>query len=98
MSALAGYQAFQPGACKTSGLCRSEVFPQTVIAYRKGSVPTRRPVAIRQMLTEAHTTAAGKPLMMLWNLKGFEEVPADYDAQLSGSSRLTRPRLGRPAP
>jgi len=31
-------------------------------------------------------------LMMLWNLKGFAEVPKDYDAQLDRCTRRTRHR------
>ena len=83
-SALTGYQSLQPGASKQLRvLCQSESFPQTVIAYRKGSVDADTLARVRKLLTEAHTTPAGKPLMMLWNLKGFEDVPGDYDAQLT---------------
>jgi ABC-type phosphate/phosphonate transport system substrate-binding protein len=83
-SALTGYQSLQPGASKQLRvLCQSENFPQTVIAYQKGQVDAGTLARVRKLLTEAHTTAAGKPLMMLWNLKGFEDVPVDYEAQLS---------------
>jgi ABC-type phosphate/phosphonate transport system substrate-binding protein len=82
-SALTGYETLQPGAFKQLRvLARSEVFPQTVIAYNKGLLPEETAGRIRRLLLEAHNTAAGKPLMMLWSLKGFEGVPADYDAQL----------------
>jgi ABC-type phosphate/phosphonate transport system substrate-binding protein len=83
ISALVGYQKLQPGASKHLRiLCESENFPQTVIAYTKGGLSDEMIGKIRRLLTEAHTTAAGKPLMMLWNLKGFEDIPADYDTQL----------------
>ena len=82
-SALTGYDTLQPGAFKQLRvLARSEVFPQTVIAYNKGLLPEETAGRIRRLLLEAHNTAAGKPLMMLWNLKGFEGVPTDYDTQL----------------
>jgi ABC-type phosphate/phosphonate transport system substrate-binding protein len=83
VAALSGYQSLQPGAHKQLRvLVQSVIFPQTVIAYDKGSLSEATVGKIRRLLTEAHTTPAGKPLMMLWNLKGFEDVPADYDAQL----------------
>ena len=83
VSALDGYKAVQPGAFNNVRvLCRSDLFPPTVIAYRKGAVPDEAVEKIRALLTEAHTMPAGKPLMMLWNLRGFQDVPADYDAHL----------------
>lgn len=88
-SALTGYEVLQPGAFKhLRVLSRSEVFPQTVIAYNKGLLPEETAGRIRRLLLGAHTTAAGKPLMMLWSLKGFEGIPADYDAQLERIAKL----------
>jgi ABC-type phosphate/phosphonate transport system substrate-binding protein len=88
-SALTGYEVLQPGAFKhLRVLVRSEVFPQTVIAYNKGLLPDETAGRIRRLLVEAHNTAAGKPLMMLWSLKGFEGIPADYDAQLERIAKL----------
>jgi ABC-type phosphate/phosphonate transport system substrate-binding protein len=82
-SALTGYEALQPGAFKhLRVLAQSEVFPPTVIAYNKGHLPEETAGRIRHLLLGAHATAAGKPLMMLWSLKGFEGVPTDYEAQL----------------
>lgn len=83
IGALNGYQSLQPGAFKQLRiLCQSESFPQTVIVSNKGSLDEATAKKICSLLTTAHSTAAGKPLLMLWNLKGFEEVPADYAAQL----------------
>jgi ABC-type phosphate/phosphonate transport system substrate-binding protein len=83
IAALVGYQNLQPGAAQQLRvLCQSENFPQTVVAYSRGAVDDDTLARVRKLLTEAHTTAAGKPLMMLWNLKGFEDVPGDYDVQL----------------
>jgi ABC-type phosphate/phosphonate transport system substrate-binding protein len=91
-SALTGYQSLQPGAFKhLRVLARSEVFPQTVLAYNRGTLPDATVAGIRRLLTEANSTAAGKPLMMLWNLKGFEDVPADYEAQLERIARAYPP-------
>jgi hypothetical protein len=77
-------------------LARSEVVPQTVIAYNQGLLPEETAGRIQRLLLEAHSTAAGKPLMMLWNLKGFERVPADYDAQLDKITK-SYPAPARPA-
>jgi ABC-type phosphate/phosphonate transport system substrate-binding protein len=83
VGAFTAYQAFQPGLSKALRvLCKSETFPVSVIAYRKGAIDEDGVGKIRQGLIQANKTAQGKPLMLLWNLKGFEEVPADYDAQL----------------
>ena len=99
-SALTGYQSLQPGAFKhLRVLARSEVFPQTVIAYNRGSLPDGTIAGIRRLLTEAHTTAAGKPLMMLWSLKGFEDVPADYESQLERIAQAyPPPARSKPVP
>ena len=85
-SALLGYTNLQPGAAKLlRPICESEVFPPTVLAYRKGMLNEGTVESLRKLLTEANQTAAGKPLLMLWNLKGFEPAPADYDEQLAKS-------------
>jgi hypothetical protein len=49
---------------------------------KRGVVDKTTLTQIRDGLTQAHKSAEGKMLMMLWNLKGFAEVPKDYDAQL----------------
>lgn len=83
VGAYNGYLHYQPGAAqRLRVLCKSEVFPVSVIAYRKGTVDEGSVSQIRSGLIGACTKAHCKPLLMLWNLKGFEDVPADYDAQL----------------
>ena len=80
----AGYQELQPGLAKQLRvLCKSESFPPSVVAYRKGTLADDVVARVRSGLVGAHLTAQGKPLMMLWNLKGFEDVPADYAEQLA---------------
>lgn len=98
VSALEGYQAVQPGAFQRLRiLCRSELFPPTVIVYRKETVSADMAAKVHRILVEAHTTPAGKPLMMLWNLRGFEDVPADYDAHLEKSLQsYPAPSVGSP--
>ena len=69
---------------ETAGPGRVRAFPQNVIAYNKGAI-TEQPPSSPEVLTEAHTTPGGKPLMMLWNIKGFDAIPADYDDHLDPS-------------
>jgi ABC-type phosphate/phosphonate transport system substrate-binding protein len=98
VGALAGFQSLQPGAFKQLRiLCQSESFPQTVIVSNKGSLDEATAKKIRTLLTTAHSSPAGKPLLMLWNLKGFEEVPADYTAQLDAIAKAY-PAPPRPSP
>ncbi len=87
-SALLGYQKLAPGAwANLKALCESDPFPPTVIAVRKDALPDATVDRVRAMLTAAHQTPAGKPLMMMWNLKGFEAVPADFGDQLAAVSK-----------
>lgn len=91
-ASLLGYQTLQPGASKhLRVLCQSDLFPQTVIAYRKGTLDDETLGRVRKLLVEAHQTAAGKPLMMLWSLKGFEDVPAEYSAHLDRIAKAFPP-------
>lgn len=84
IGAVQGYQKLQPAAAKNlKVLCRSEPFPQNVIAYSKGALSDRDAERLRQVLTEAHTTPAGKPLMMLWSITSFADIPGDYAEQLT---------------
>ncbi len=81
---LSGYQALKPGAFKhLRVMCESECFPPAVVAYRKDSLSEAAVEKLRSGLVEANKTPAGKPLMMIWNVKGFENTPKDYDAQLT---------------
>jgi ABC-type phosphate/phosphonate transport system substrate-binding protein len=83
IGAYNGFLALQPGgATKLRVMCKSEVFPVSVITYRKGSLSEDAVNRIRKGLISASQSSSGKPMLLLWNLKGFEEVPADYDTQL----------------
>jgi ABC-type phosphate/phosphonate transport system substrate-binding protein len=97
IGAYQGYEKLQPGAFKNLRvLCESEQFPQNVIAYSKDALTPEAADQLRRVLTEAHTTSAGKPLMSLWNIKQFANVPADYDDQL-GKCAKCYPAPARPA-
>ncbi len=82
-STLDGYQTLQPGAFKQLKiLAKSEVFPSAVVAYRKGSISEDDAAKLRKGLATANQNPSGKLLMTLWNLKGLEEPPADYQQKL----------------
>jgi ABC-type phosphate/phosphonate transport system substrate-binding protein len=83
VGALQGYERLHPAAAKQLRvLSRSERFPQNVIAYGKGVLTDDAADRLRKVLTDAHNTPAGKPLMVLWSIQSFAEVPADYMDQL----------------
>lgn len=77
------YQKLQPGAAKQlKVLMQSDPFPQGVLLTRKGAMPDEMMKKLTDGLTGANKVAAYKPLMMMWNLQGFETPPKDYEAQL----------------
>jgi ABC-type phosphate/phosphonate transport system substrate-binding protein len=78
-----GYRLLQPGASKSLKiLTSSETFPPAVVCYRKGTISDTEAARIRKSLTAASKTTSGKMLMTMWNLKGFEEPPSDYQTSL----------------
>jgi ABC-type phosphate/phosphonate transport system substrate-binding protein len=86
VAAWAGYQKIHPAASgKLRVLCESDSFPQNVIAYNKGSITPAQAKDLADVLTQAHAKPGGKPLMMLWNIKGFDAIPANYEKQLDAS-------------
>lgn len=99
VQALIGYETLQPGAFKNLRvLCKSTPFPQNVIAYDRAALDPAVAEKLRKTLVTAHTTAAGKPLMLLWNIKKFATVPADYDIHLSESAKAYPDPARRSAP
>ncbi len=92
VAALQGYQNLQPGAAKQLRvLCKSDAFPQNVIAYSKGALTDETAKKLRKALTEAHETPAGKPLMILWSIKRFDEIPAEYEKHLEAAVKAYPP-------
>jgi hypothetical protein len=82
-TSLEGYATLQPGAAKLLKVMQlSEAFPPAVVAYRKGTLTEDDAEKIRKGLSGAHETTSGKMLMTLWNLKGMEVPPADYQQKL----------------
>ena len=82
--ALASFERRHPGRfAKLKVISRSEVFPPSVIVYRKDVLNEETLTRFRKGLTGATQTFQGKQLMTLWKLQGFEPIPADYDTQLN---------------
>jgi ABC-type phosphate/phosphonate transport system substrate-binding protein len=91
-AAIKNYQALRPGAAKNIRvICESELFPVSCLAVKKGIVDEKTLAQIKDGLTKANKSSEGKMLMMLWNLKGFSDVPKDYDAQLNRIYRAYPP-------
>src|SRR5205823_11198822 len=83
IASLNAYETNKPGNfTQLKVLAKSDVFPPAVIAYRKGALADATIGQIREGLLKANKTAQGRAFMMLWKLKGFEDVPAEFDAHL----------------
>lgn len=96
--AYGGYEVLQPGLCKRLKLlCKSDEFPPSVVVYKKGGLDEGTVSRIRSGLVAAHATPQYKPLLMLWNLKGFAEPTAAYHAQLDATLKAyPSPLVGVP--
>jgi ABC-type phosphate/phosphonate transport system substrate-binding protein len=78
------YKRRKPGRCqKLRILQSSEIFPAGVIAFRSGFLDEATLARVREGMININRTVAGKQLMTLWKLTGFEPVPADYDQTLT---------------
>ena len=95
VSSLNLYQDNRPGLFpQLRVLCQSEPFPPAVIAYRTGTLDPTAVAKIREELIKVNGTPQGRAFLMLWKLKGFEAVPADFDAQMRRIAKAYPP----PAP
>lgn len=79
-AALAAYQNNKPGAAKQlKVLCQSELFPATVIVFRKDGLDAATVRKIEAGLLKANTDSQGKAFLMMWSLQGFGKIPTDYE-------------------
>lgn len=77
------FQKLYPGASQNlKVLARSEVFPPTVVTYKKGTLDDATAKALRTGLLTAHQASKGARLLNLIKIDRFEEVPAGYDDML----------------
>lgn len=78
------YKRRKPGRFqKLRILHASEVFPAAVIAFRSGFLDDATLARVREGMIQANRTVAGRQLMTLWKLTGFEPVPSDYEQTLT---------------
>jgi len=97
VSSLHAYQNNRPGLFpELRVLCQSEPFPPAVIAYRKGVLDPAAAAKIREGLVKVHQTPQGRAFLMLWKLKGFEAVPADFDNEMRRISKAYPPPAAKP--
>jgi len=77
------YRKAKPG--RSSGLriaLQSEKFPATVLAYYPGNLDQATVKQFRKGMLQASDNPSAKPLMNLWKMTGFQEVPKDFEASL----------------
>jgi len=78
------YKRRKPGRfAKLKELLKSELFPDTVVAYRQGALDEATVKRFREGLLKADKTATGRLLLMLWTLTAFQPVPPDFDRMLT---------------
>jgi ABC-type phosphate/phosphonate transport system substrate-binding protein len=78
------YKRRKPGRfTKLKIVQSSETFPAAVVAFRPGILDSAVLQRFREGMIQANRTAAGRQLMTLWKLTGFEQVPPDYDQTLT---------------
>lgn len=95
---FAAYKELQPGAARRlKVLTKSETFPQSLLLTRKGALNNEMLAKLKDGLTAAHKTSQYKPLLMMWNLQGFDGVPADYNVQLDRCVKVYPMPIAAPA-
>ncbi len=82
--ALNCYQHRKPGRFgKLKELQKSEIFPDTVVAYRSGVFGPALLDRFREGLEKADSTPIGRQLLVLWHMTALEKIPADYEKLLA---------------
>lgn len=72
----------------------SEKFPAAVVAYNPTVLEEATVQKFRKGLLHAHENESGKDLMGLWQIKDFEDPPADYEESLKEILRAYPPPTG----
>jgi ABC-type phosphate/phosphonate transport system substrate-binding protein len=90
--ALSCYKRRKPGrAGRLKELQKSEVFPDSVIAYGPGVFDQAVLNRFKEGLEKADSTAIGRQLLLLWNMTSFEDVPAEYEKLLADIGKAYPP-------
>jgi ABC-type phosphate/phosphonate transport system substrate-binding protein len=95
-AALTAYQNNRPGrGAQLRILAQSDPFPPTIIVYRKDVLGADVAAKIKSGLVRTKDNSQGKAFLLLWKLKGFEEVPAGYETELRAvTARYPAPQPG----
>jgi ABC-type phosphate/phosphonate transport system substrate-binding protein len=77
------FQKLYPGASQNLRiLSRSDVFPPTTIAYKKGALTDETVKRFREGLMSAHQSSRVSKVMNLIKVDRFEDVPATFEESL----------------
>jgi ABC-type phosphate/phosphonate transport system substrate-binding protein len=88
---LQAYQRRKPARfAKLQQLRTSELFPDSVIAYRSGALDRVIFERCRKGLLDADKHIKGRLLMMLWRATAFGPVPPDFEEKLTAVGRAYR--------
>ena len=91
-AALRSYAKLKPGcAAKLKTLVESESFPCAVVAYFPGTLPEALLERFRDGMIAARSTSRGQQLLELCRIRGFEEIPADYEQTLAAIAKAYPP-------
>lgn len=81
---LDNYQDIKPGcAARLKVYKTSELFPTGLIAYRDGTFDDDTVTQFRSGLVNGNKTERGREMMSIFRITAFENVPEDYDHNLS---------------
>lgn len=69
-------------------LAESDIFPPSVIVYKKGGPEEKVLKQFRDGLLKAHQVEDGREMMKEWNIDAFEAVPKDYSERLANIAKL----------
>jgi ABC-type phosphate/phosphonate transport system substrate-binding protein len=70
---------------------QSEVFPASVVAYRRGSIDGFSLKRYEECLENTANLTVARQMLTFWNLTSFESVPSDYDAIVANILKVYRP-------
>lgn len=81
---LQSYKDLKPGSHSwLKVIAKSEAFPSSVLACRKGGLDAATVAKIRAGMTKAHKTVSGRDLMSMFQIAGFAPPPPDFHETLA---------------
>jgi hypothetical protein len=76
-------------------LHQSEPFPPPVIVYKEGNLSAATLGTMRDGLLRAHTNRKCDELLAMWQIRGFEQIPSNYQELLGNSVKSYVPPAGQ---